>query len=159
VKGRDLRFEKAVGQRIKILRNQLGWSQKHLADLSDLEQNQIVRIESAKNSATIRMVVAIAKALGVQPFELMRVEFEVKVNSQLEKVERNEIKTTTFVNQLVQSSFLDSPKSVAQVVKHLRSHKLSSSATSAVLKKLVDKKVLKKIPGVVRGRFLYQKLV
>lgn len=157
VKKRDLKFEEAVGERVKTLRTKLGWSQKHLADLADLEQNQIGRVESGKNSASLRILVAISKALGLQPFELLRVEFEVKVNEPVEKIEKKEVKTTLYIKDLVKTSFFNTPKSVADVLSHFSDINLTSPATSAVLKKFVARKVLKKTPGKIKGRFLYQK--
>lgn len=81
---RDLKFEKAVGARIKEFRKELGWSQQKLADDANIEKKQIQRIEKAEHSATLSIIVAIAKALGKQPFELLKTDFKVKVNTRIE---------------------------------------------------------------------------
>jgi transcriptional regulator with XRE-family HTH domain len=84
VASRDIRFEKSVGAKVKELRKAAGLSQQELADDSNLEKKQIQRIEKAENSATLAIIVAIAKALGKQPYELIKTDYRVKASSALE---------------------------------------------------------------------------
>lgn len=81
---RDLKFEKSVGVRIRQLRRELGWSQQKLADDSNMERKQVQRIEGAVHSPKLAILVALAKTLGRQPLELLRTDFHVKVNTNLE---------------------------------------------------------------------------
>jgi transcriptional regulator with XRE-family HTH domain len=161
VKKRDIEFEKSVGLKVRELRQKLGWSQKHLADIANLEQNQIQRIENAKNTTTLAIIEAIAKALGKQPFELLKTEFQIKVNTNLNvPVRRKSPETSKHINNLIKTTFLNSPKSVLEIVNFCNERygvKIPSSATSATLKKLVDAKELKRIPAKITGRYLYQK--
>lgn len=81
---RDIKFEKSVGAKVKEFRKELRWSQQKLADNANLEKKQIVRIEKAENSASLAIITAIAKALGKQPYELVKADYKVKVNSTIE---------------------------------------------------------------------------
>jgi len=161
VKKRDIEFEKAVGIKVRVFRERLGWSQKHLADIANIEQNQVQRVENAKNTTTLAIITAIAKALGRQPFELLRTEHQVRVNTNFEAPARKKSpETTKHINEAVKSSFLNLPRSVVDIVKYCKERfnvTIPSSATSAVLKKLVEDKVLKRMPAKIKGRFLYLK--
>lgn len=79
VLARDIKFEKSVGAKIKEFRKDRGWSQQKLADETNVEKKQIQRIERAEHSPTLSILVAIAKALGKQPFELLKTDFKVKI--------------------------------------------------------------------------------
>jgi DNA-binding XRE family transcriptional regulator len=78
---RDIKFEKSVGAKIKEFRKALGLSQQKLADDANLEKKQIQRVEKAEHSATLAVIVAISKALGKQPYELLKSDLKVKVNA------------------------------------------------------------------------------
>jgi transcriptional regulator with XRE-family HTH domain len=81
VASRDIKFEKSVGTKVKELRRAAGLSQQKLADDANLEKKQIQRIEKAENSVTLSIIVAIAKALGKQPYELLKSDYKVKPNT------------------------------------------------------------------------------
>lgn len=81
---RDIKFEKSVGAKIKELRKELNWSQQKLADEANLERKQIQRVEKAEHSASLSIVLAIAKALGKQPYELLKTDHKIKVNTSLD---------------------------------------------------------------------------
>lgn len=81
---RDTKFEKSVGAKIRAFRQALGWSQQKLADNSNIEKKQVQRIENAENSARLLIIVAIAKALGRQPFELLKTDHQVKSQVSIE---------------------------------------------------------------------------
>lgn len=88
---RDIKFEKSVGAKIKELRKAVGLSQQRLADDANLEKKQIQRIEKAEHSATLAIVVAIAKALGKQPYELLKSDYKVKGNTILEPEKKRQM--------------------------------------------------------------------
>lgn len=75
---RDIRFEKSVGDKVKELRKTAGLSQLQLAHDANLEKKQIQRVEKAEHSVTLSVIVAIAKALGRQPYELIKTDVKVK---------------------------------------------------------------------------------
>jgi hypothetical protein len=101
--------------------------------------------------------------LGKQPYEILKTEYQVEVNTDV--APRVKPKSARyFINEVVKTSFLDSPRYVADVVSHCAEQyeeygvALSSPVTSAVLKKLVDEKILERIPSEEKqGRYLYKK--
>lgn len=158
VEKRDLEFEKAIGDKVRELRENLGWSQKRLGDLANLEQNQIQRVEKARNSSSLAIITAIAKALGKQPYEILKTEFKVQVNTNVEKVKKP--RTSGILHELARTSFFNSPKAVLEVIAHCKKEYgivLNSSATSGILKKMSEEKLLKRIPSKIKGRYLYKK--
>lgn len=161
MKKRDIEFEKAVGRRIRDLRKKLDWSQQHLADVANLEQNQIQRVENAKNAPTLTIITAIASALGKQPFELLKTDHQIKVNKMpTAPVKKKPTETTKYIKQVLQSSYLKSSRSVADIVRFCEERYgvvIPSSATSAVLAKMVDNKEIRRIPDTIKGRYRYQK--
>ena len=49
-----------------------GWSQRVLADQAGLTRTHVGSVERGEHSTTINTIEALAKALGVEPVELMR---------------------------------------------------------------------------------------
>ena len=62
---------KAFGMHLRRLREAEGLSQQNLADAADLAKITIQRIENAKYSATIDVLVSIAGALKISLSELV----------------------------------------------------------------------------------------
>jgi transcriptional regulator with XRE-family HTH domain len=62
---------KAFGNHLRKIRKQKGWSQQHLADVVNVPKITIQRIELAKSSATLDMLVSIAIGLEIQLLELL----------------------------------------------------------------------------------------
>ena len=56
---------KSVGQRIRNYRNQLGFSQEKLAELSGCHMTYIGQIERGEKNATLECIVKISAALNV----------------------------------------------------------------------------------------------
>jgi transcriptional regulator with XRE-family HTH domain len=81
---RDSKFEKSVGAKIKEFRKALGWSEQKLADYTNIERKQVQRLEKSDHSPELATLVAVAKTLGRQPYELLKTEVQVKVNTNLE---------------------------------------------------------------------------
>ncbi|MBX2896812.1 MAG: helix-turn-helix transcriptional regulator [Cyclobacteriaceae bacterium] len=158
---RDLDFEYSVGQKVRELRRKLGWSQQVLADYANIERNQIRRVEGAKHSCSIATITSIARALGRQPYELIKADHLIKVSKNLDSAVKRRRVTTKYVLDITSSSFLNRPRSVEEIVM-LCEQKLDvsipSSATSAVLKKLVDEGLLKRMPSSIKGRYRYQRI-
>lgn len=65
------RFIKDFGARIRDLREDQGLSQEKLADMAKLHRTAITHIERASRSSTLETIEKLAKALGVQPADLM----------------------------------------------------------------------------------------
>lgn len=159
---RDIKFEKSVAEKIREHREALGWSQQYLADIAGVDKKQVQRAEGlGEKSIFLRSLIQIAKALGKQPWEILQTNYRVKINTDLNPQPKYKYGATAHVNKLIESGFLTSPKSIKQIVQECSIRydiSLKSSAVSAIMKTLVEKKVLKVIPAKIKGRFLYQKI-
>ena len=61
-----------IAKTVKRLREKAGLSQKKLARLADVSNNTLINIETGKqDNPTIETLKKIAKALGVEPKDLM----------------------------------------------------------------------------------------
>jgi len=132
-----------------------------LAAVSRINETQISKIESGEAGLTLRTLKALALALGKYPSQLLEFEFEYKLNDDFTLNRRKPTRpgTTGIVNKLVEDKFLNSPKSVSDVVNEawaVYNVKLASADTSGALLNLVKKRVLKRLPAD-KGRYLYQK--
>ena len=157
---RDLNFEIAVGERVREFRKRLGWSQQVLGDYANLERNQIRRIEQAKNSTSLAVITSIAKALGRQPHELLKTDYHLKVNKTIDSPLQRRRITTTYIRDILNTSFLNHPKQVDEIVRFCEQRfdvSIKSSPASGVLKKLVDEGLLIRTPAKIKGRYCYQR--
>lgn len=157
---RDIKFEKSVGAKIKEFRQALGWSQEYLASVANIDKKQVQRLEQGEYSPYVSTVTGIAKALGKQPWEVLKVDYQVKVNTNLQPQPKRTPGATVYVNKLAATAFFNSPKSVKDVVRECEARykaKLRSSAVSGALGNLVEQNLLKSFEGESKGRFLYQK--
>lgn len=66
------RFIKKIGNRIKFYRKEKGFTQEALAFESGISTSMIGMIETARNDVTLSKIYAIAKALDVEPYELLK---------------------------------------------------------------------------------------
>ncbi|WP_180754478.1 helix-turn-helix domain-containing protein [Hymenobacter sp. DG01] len=62
---------KAFAERLRYLRRQKGYSQQKLADIANLEQSTIKRIELAQLSPTLDVLISISRALMMEVKELV----------------------------------------------------------------------------------------
>jgi transcriptional regulator with XRE-family HTH domain len=61
----------AFGQHLRQLREARGWSQQVLADEADISKPTIYRIETARYSVTLDVLVSLAQALEIPLAELV----------------------------------------------------------------------------------------
>ena len=61
----------AFGQHLRQLREARGWSQQALADVADVSKPTIYRIETARYSVTLDVLVSLAQALEISLAELV----------------------------------------------------------------------------------------
>lgn len=61
-----------VGRNLRRLRNAKGWSQEELAFRAEVDRSYISLLETANYSASVTMIAKLAKALGVEPADLLR---------------------------------------------------------------------------------------
>jgi len=163
VKNRDSEFQIAFGKHVKKLRDEKDWSQEQLAAISNIDINQISRVETGKHAANLHTIKALAIALGKYPDELLRFAFNIKLNTDFrvrhKKSKRPE--TTASTNKLVETDFFNKPRSVAQIIlqcKKVYQVDLKSSAVAGVLGKLVSTRKLKRTSSPAsKSQYLYQK--
>jgi transcriptional regulator with XRE-family HTH domain len=62
---------RAFSNRLRQLRKQQGLSQKKLADIANMEQSTIARIELVQLAPTLDSLITISRALGIEVFELV----------------------------------------------------------------------------------------
>ena len=63
---------KAFGTHLRYLREERGWSQQELADYADVAKMTVHRIETAQFSATLDVLISLARALKTPAYELLR---------------------------------------------------------------------------------------
>ncbi|MGI4742595.1 MAG: helix-turn-helix domain-containing protein [Janthinobacterium lividum] len=61
----------AFGQHLRRLREARGWSQQALADVADVSKPTVYRIETARYSVTLDVLVSLAQALEIPLAELV----------------------------------------------------------------------------------------
>lgn len=64
-------IRKQVGENVKRIRKDLGWSQEDLAWESDLHRTYISGVERGIRNPTVMVLQRMADALGVDPVELL----------------------------------------------------------------------------------------
>jgi len=63
---------KHLGGNVQRLRQKRGWTQEHLAEVTDLDLSYTQRVERGEVNATLGTVATFADALGVSPSALLR---------------------------------------------------------------------------------------
>jgi len=65
-------IKKKFGEKVKLLRNNKGWSQEKLALIAELDRTYIPSIESGKRNVSITVIEKIATAFDVDIIELLK---------------------------------------------------------------------------------------
>jgi transcriptional regulator with XRE-family HTH domain len=65
-------WNRVLGDNVRRLRKAKGFSQEKLAQQAGLTVRHVGRVERGEGGTSLRMVVAIAEALGVTPPELLQ---------------------------------------------------------------------------------------
>lgn len=63
--------DQALGQALRKLRTQRGWSQTELALRAEMDRNYLSLIELGRNSPSVRMLVRLCQALDVAPADVL----------------------------------------------------------------------------------------
>ena len=66
--------------RIKEIRKSKGITQQELADKIGISQGHVARLESGASEMTISQISQFAKALGVEPWEILPMSMQPKIN-------------------------------------------------------------------------------
>src|SRR3546814_518656 len=165
VKFRFQSYIEAFGRRIRQLREEKNLTQLQLANMAEVERNQIYRLEKGLHGATLHTVIAVAVALGKDPRELHDFYHELPLNTDFDfpRPKHGASETTRLVRELVQEGdFFDKFRGAGEVVAHYRNAKhsrnLNSSAVSGTLRELMKDRVLERRPGHKRGTYVYRKV-
>ncbi len=59
------RFRRSLGRRIRLIRQQRGWSQEVLAELADLNRSYVGAVERGEHNIGVDTVERLAVALGI----------------------------------------------------------------------------------------------
>ncbi len=73
---KNLAAIRAFGIRLRQLREQRGWSQQALADVADVSKPTIQRIEQAKFSVTLDVLISLTRGLEIPLSQLLDVPTE-----------------------------------------------------------------------------------
>jgi len=65
-------YRKILGRNVRRFRKKLGMSQEALAEKADMHWTYISGVERAKYNLSLNSLVRIAKALGREPYELLK---------------------------------------------------------------------------------------
>lgn len=66
----DAAMLRTLGKRVRELRHERGFSQERLAELANIHENHVRRIEGGTANPSYLVVARIARALGVNPSAL-----------------------------------------------------------------------------------------
>ena len=88
-------IKKLTGLRIKELRKLKGYTQEQLAELTDIGERNLSKIECGKNFISAETLVKLSNALNVQPYEIFKFEHleeeEVLQEKLIRKIENKEV--------------------------------------------------------------------
>lgn len=73
-----------LGQRIRTLRTLKGWTQQHLGDVAEINYKFLGEIERGSQNPSLTVLEKIAKALGIDLYELFSFEHEIQNRKDIE---------------------------------------------------------------------------
>ncbi|AYB32027.1 helix-turn-helix domain-containing protein [Chryseolinea soli] len=155
----DLGYQKAFGNRVRELREKVGWTQVDLSIYSKVSDYQISVIENGHEAANLQTIKAIAAALGKLPSELLDFKYPIKLNNSFPKKPKEKLGTTGHIQKLFSEGYFVDPKSVKNVIEYVfevTGTKLVSKDTSGALLVFAKNKLLRIIRR--EGRNLYQSI-
>ena len=68
----ELAMLRSLGKRIRELRHERGYSQEKLAELADIHENHVRRIERGEANPSFLVLIRIARAVGISVSDLLR---------------------------------------------------------------------------------------
>ena len=109
-----------VGERIRSLRKERGWSQEELGEKADLHHTYVGAVERGEKNASIDTLDKIADALGIEMVDLFT----------LTKGKMNVDKLRTYIIEEVKESSLEMLKLIAALIQTTRNEKAPASKRS-----------------------------
>jgi transcriptional regulator with XRE-family HTH domain len=80
------RLQKLVAANVKTFRTRLGFTQKHLAELTSLSVSSIREIETGKRFPTAANLDHLALALGLRPYKLLYDKEQMELYDKYERI-------------------------------------------------------------------------
>ena len=109
-----------VGERIRNLRKERGWSQEELGEKADLHHTYVGAVERGEKNASIDTLDKIADALGIEMVDLFT----------LTKGQMNVDKLRAYIIEEVKESSPELLKLIAALIQTARSEKVPASKRS-----------------------------
>ena len=81
--------DQALGQALRKLRTELGWSQSELALRAQMDRNYLSLIELGRNSPSVRMLLRLCRALNVDAADVLN-DVQRRVQAQKAAMHSNE---------------------------------------------------------------------
>lgn len=122
-----------IGQKFRERRDELDFTQRDVAHMTDLTINTIAAVEKGKGT-TMYNFLLICRALNIQPRTLFEKNMDLTPLYKIEPESKRRIETTQKLDHLVyHSDFFNTPKRVAEVLAELKLDKNDSNKFSVYL--------------------------
>lgn len=122
-----------IGQKFRERRDELDFTQRDVAHMTDLTINTIAAVEKGKGT-TMYNFLLICRALNIQPRTLFEKNMDLTPLYKIEPESKRRIETTQKLDHLVyDSDFFNTPKRVAEVLAELNLDKNDSNKFSVYL--------------------------
>jgi transcriptional regulator with XRE-family HTH domain len=122
-----------IGQKFRVCREELFFTQRDVANMTGLTVNTIAAVERGKGT-TLYNFLLICRALKIQPKKIFEEDMELVSLYDVEPESKRRIEITQKLDDLVyHSDFFDSPKRVSEVLEELKSDKNDSNKFSVYL--------------------------
>lgn len=132
-----------LGQRIRVRREELHYSQKQVADMSGLSNNTISKIEQGYN-LSIDKLVLICQAIKIQPRDLFPEDIPLVPLYSLAPEEEETRSFSLAVEKMVEKSdYLYIPRRVSEMLREMGQPSSKSRNLSVYLNRYCEKGVLK----------------
>lgn len=156
---------------MRLIRKKLGLSLLSFSILTDLSKASIVNIENAKNGYNLNLLDNISNFTQYQLKELIDPDFETKgdIRAKLLGVYADNEQISSILGatpeipyaieqKVLLEGFLDEPKEISQIKKHLRNYNWEYKGTSIsiTLKRMADKVKIEQHP-TKKNTFIYSK--
>lgn len=124
---------KGLGDKIRIRREELSYSQNDVADLTGITTATVLSLEKGRGT-TLNNLLLICRALQIQPRDLFAEDIQLTSLFTLPPAAQKRIEKTQKLDYLVyQSDFFDTPRRVSDVIKELDVDKSESNKYSVYL--------------------------
>lgn len=112
-------FLENMGARLRLRREELRFSQRHVADQTGITMNTISAIENGKGG-TLNNLLLICRALKIQPRDVMAADLKLTSVFELSPESSRRLAITKQLEELIfHTDFFDQPRRVSEVIENL----------------------------------------